>query len=219
MKNMTFFLLFYIFSIQAEECRKDIKSIKEGGCSVNSNLSNAMHIFSASQKEAAGILCFQRAKVDISKMNDKNCIYTSSISTNTAYYRCDSFETAVQDCNEKNKSPSLLYFRKSLIEINKVTNFEHKDFFKCFKKSGSSENINESLCSFRVSSQGNTVYADCPSYNIEIYPCNDNKEKPKLKIVIKGHGTEVNSSSRNFNMPIDQKSGSVQNAPASSISK
>ena len=221
MNKIAFFLFFCAFSIQAQECQKDAKSIKKGGCSVNSDLSNAVNIFSDSQKEAAGMLCFHRAKIDLSKINDKNCIYTTSNSTNIAYYRCESSETAVQDCNDIDQSPKLIYFSKSLNKTNNATDDTHEDFFKCLKKSGSHERINKDLCSFRVSNSGNTVYADCPEYKIEIFPCKDEKRKPKLSIETKGNATEVNSdsSSRNFIKPIEQNSGSVKTTPSTFIHK
>jgi hypothetical protein len=37
----------------------------------------------------------------------QNYKFTSSASINTAYYRCDHFQTAVKDCNGKDKSPTL----------------------------------------------------------------------------------------------------------------
>ncbi len=219
MSKISFLLFFLIFSTQAEECSKDIESLKKGGCSINSKFSNAMYIFSESQKEATGITCFKRANVDISKITDTNCEFTSSNSTNTAYYRCDNFQTAVQDCNEKSKSPSLYYFNKPLSEINKVKDYVQEDFFKCFKKSGSSERIDTKLCSFRLSISGNTVYAECGNYNVEIYPCRDEKIKPKLQLNIINNSLGKDDTSRSLLKKITPVGVPVEHKETRGVSK
>jgi hypothetical protein len=143
---------------------------------------NGMRILSPGEKQKLSKDCFKAANIDVLSLKGKNCKYESSNSSNTAYYRCDEYESAIGEC--MTKKPKILHVKKTYAQLTKeielynkkVENEERKKVFECFQLAKVNPLIlKEENCTIRNSVSSFTTYYRCGEHETAVTGCNGSR--------------------------------------------